>query len=147
MEIPQWEKKSLVGLVSEAALIGRAHRRGNSGRFSVSSCLMVCWSVFFLDESDRIVVHSEQHKLQRTVYSTFEHAATILRVRLAWTELRQGLSLCLDRTAHRVNGSSCSLGSDSSNSHDSNVAVSWLPVCCNNAGQQKRELGGSGELS
>ena len=61
-----------------------ARRRGNCGRFFrffLSNGMSICVLPGF--GSGRIVVHSEQYALKHTVYSTIEHAKTILRMRLA----------------------------------------------------------------
>ena len=99
--------------------------------FSVSSCLTVCQSGFSLDWGLRIcAIRSSTHYITHynTLYSTIEHAATILRVSMTPAELRQGLSLCLAQRARWIESSSWPLESDSSSSSDSNVAARWLSV-------------------
>ena len=73
----------------------RAEFQRNSGRFFrffLSNGMLIC--VLPGMGSNRIVVYSEQHKLQRAVYSTIEHAATILRMSLTPAELCSQLVVC-----------------------------------------------------
>ena len=65
--------------------ICRGRNSGRFFRFLFSNGMWIC--VLPGMGSGRIVVHSEQHTLQHTPYSTIEHAATILRMALTPAEL------------------------------------------------------------